>query len=191
MTQASVGCPILSCTGGRNATGALPGGDEPRWLYRRAKWGSGLDCHGPDIDFASLFNQFDTLLMGRNPYLATRAMGGPPMSEVRVIVVSRTLKSGDDPDVTITSDPAATLTEVRKSKGKDIWLFGGGSLFRSLLDAELVNSVEVAVVPVLLGDGVPLLPRGRERRTSLSLRNQRVYPKSGIISLEYDVRHSR
>ncbi len=68
----------------------------------------------------------------------------------------------------------------------DIWLFGGGLLFRNLLDAALVDTVEVAIVPVLLGNGIPLLPPPA-RRATLSLTGHRVY-KSGIVSLAYDVK---
>src|SRR5438128_12627062 len=50
------------------------------------------------------------------------------------------------------------VTELEQKKGKDIWLFGGGELFRSLLGLGLVDAVEVAIVPVLLGGGVPMLP---------------------------------
>jgi dihydrofolate reductase len=69
--------------------------------------------------------------------------------------------------------------------GKDIWLFGGGELYRSLLSAGLVDGVDAAIIPVLLGGGIPLLPSPAER-TRLRPRNRRVYEKSGIVGLEYD-----
>jgi dihydrofolate reductase len=77
------------------------------------------------------------------------------------------------------------VTALRAESGKDIWLFGGGSLFRSLLEARLVDTVEVAVVPVLLGEGIPLLPPPA-RGTKLKLNSHRVY-KAGIVSLEYSI----
>jgi dihydrofolate reductase len=73
---------------------------------------------------------------------------------------------------------------AEKSK-KDIWLFGGGGLFRSLLEAGLVDTVEVAVIPVLLGGGIPLLPPPA-KQVSLKLTGHKVY-KTGIVSLEYAV----
>ena len=70
------------------------------------------------------------------------------------------------------------VTELRREPGKDIAIFGGGELFRSLLAAGLVDRVEMALIPVLLGGGIPLLPSpaGRAR---LELRRQRVYEKTG------------
>ena len=50
------------------------------------------------------------------------------------------------------------VTTLRAEPGKDIWLFGGDLMFRSLLDAGLVDAVEVAVMPALLGGGIPRFP---------------------------------
>lgn len=77
------------------------------------------------------------------------------------------------------------LTALRKQSGKDIWLFGGGELFRSIAEVKLVDAVEVAVVPVLLGRGIPLLP-SPSKRIKLKLTGHKIY-KTGIVSLEYSV----
>jgi dihydrofolate reductase len=77
------------------------------------------------------------------------------------------------------------VAALRAESGKDIWLFGGGSLFHSLLDVGLVDTVEVGIMPVLLGDGIPLFPRPA-RQTKLELTGHRVY-KTGIVGLEYAV----
>jgi dihydrofolate reductase len=69
---------------------------------------------------------------------------------------------------------------------KDIWLFGGGELFRTLLEAGLVDTVEPAVVPVLLGGGIPMLPSPASL-AKLLLSNHRLYSKSGVVLLEYAV----
>jgi dihydrofolate reductase len=112
-------------------------------------------------------------------------------SGMRVLVLSRTLKAPDHPKVTIVSDRVEeTVAALRKEPGKDIWLFGGGELFRSLLQLNLVDTVEVAVIPVLLGGGIPLLP-SPTHRARLELTGHRVYAKTGTVSLEYKVEPSR
>ena len=78
------------------------------------------------------------------------------------------------------------MAELRAEPGKDIWLFGGGSLFRGMLEARLVDAVEVAVIPIVLGGGVPLV-EAPAPRTRLRLVGSKVYNKSGIMSLEYAV----
>ena len=140
----------------------------------------------PDIDFVALMNSFDTLVMGRKTYDATKQMsgGGGGMPAMQVYVISRTLKQEDCPDVVVSNNAAGTVATLKAAKGKDIWLFGGGELFRSLLTLGLVDSVEVAVIPVLLGDGLPVLPPPSDR-AKLKLVKHHVYPKTGTIALEY------
>jgi len=146
----------------------------------------------PDIDFAALFNQFDTFLMGRVTFegmLKQQGSGATPGATT--LVFSRTLRQQDHPDVTIVAaDPEKTLADLRKKPGKDIWLFGGGSLFRSLLELRLVDTVEVAIIPVLLGGGIPLLP-APAGQVKLKLTGHRVYTKTGIVLLEYSIDYAR
>ena len=141
----------------------------------------------PEIDFTALFARFDTVLMGRKTYEQVKAMGGGgAMPGVTSIIASRTLKPEDCPGATVIGDGLTDrVRELRAGGGKDIWLFGGGVLFRSLLDAGLVDEVGVAVMPVLLGGGVPLVAAGD--RAKLRLIGHKVYAKSGIVSLEYAV----
>jgi dihydrofolate reductase len=141
----------------------------------------------PEIDFGEIFNRFDTLLMGRRTFEAARAMGEGSMPGKKIVVVSKTMRPEDHPDLTILgADLADGLTRLKAEPGKDIWLFGGGSLFRSLLDLGMVDTVEAAVIPVLLGGGAPFLPP-RGERTRLTLSRSRIYQSTGIVLLEYTV----
>jgi dihydrofolate reductase len=106
---------------------------------------------------------------------------------VKTIVVSRTLRHADHPKVTIFSDLNRDwIEELRAQSGKDIWLFGGGELFRSMLEMGEVDKVEVAIMPVLLGGGIALLP-SIAQQTKLSLSSHKLY-RSGIVSLVYEVK---
>lgn len=141
----------------------------------------------PDMNFGELYSRFDTVLMGRVTFEAAKKMGGGGgMPGVKSVVVSRTLRQKDHPDVMVMNNPEKELPKLRAEPGKDIWLFGGGSLFRSLLAAKLVDAVEVGVIPVLLGGGIPLLPTPAER-AKLKLVSHKIYPKTGILFLEYAV----
>lgn len=139
----------------------------------------------PAIDFDGLFAQFDTLLMGRLTYETVRK-DAPNFWGKDVLVFSRTMRQADHPGVTVVSDNIkATVQALRAQPGKDIWLFGGGELFRTLLELGCVDTVEPAIIPVLLGSGVPFLPAPAPQ-TRLALTSQRVFP-SGIVWLEYTV----
>ena len=138
----------------------------------------------PDIDFGALMGAFDTILLGRKTYEATRYQGGGGMPGMQPYVFSRTLRQEDCPGVILSDNPSETLAALKAQAGKDIWLFGGGSLFGSLLNLGLVDSVEVAVIPVLLGAGLPLLPHPA-RHAKLRLVKHCIYAKTGTVSLEY------
>ena len=139
-----------------------------------------------DIDFGALFARFDTALIGARSYEAMLAQGeAGELPGLDLYVFSRTLRQEDHPKVTMVSEKAEeVVAELRQKPGKDIWLFGGGELFRGLLAAGLVDGVEVAVIPVLLGEGIPLL-RPPAEQAKLKLERHRVYEKSGIVLLEY------
>jgi dihydrofolate reductase len=140
----------------------------------------------PDIDFSTLMREFDTMILGRKTWEAAQRQGGGGggMPGMRAHVFSRTLRPADCPGVTVSDNPQQTIAAFKAQPGKDIWLFGGGGLFRSLLELGLVDSVEVGIIPILLGGGVPLLPTPAAR-SKLKLVAHRVYEKSGTVSLEY------
>jgi dihydrofolate reductase len=106
---------------------------------------------------------------------------------MNIVVCSRRLRPEEYPGVTIVSENIEqTLKQLRSQPGKDIWLFGGGELFRTLLELGYVDTVEPAVVPVLLGSGRPFLPSPAARHC-LVLTGQRIYKQSGIVLLMYEV----
>lgn len=142
----------------------------------------------PDMDFAEHAARFDTHLVGRKSLQAMQRMGGTPPAQpgVREIVFSRTLGAAEHPGVAFETDAVRVVRELREQSGKEICLFGGGELFRSLLDAGLVDRVEVGIIPILLGGGVPLLPSPAERAV-LKLVSHNVYEKTGTVGLEYEV----
>jgi dihydrofolate reductase len=107
----------------------------------------------------------------------------------QTIVFSRTLRQSDYPKVVVTSEVAKTISALKKEPGKDIWLFGGGELFRSVLDAGLIDTIEVAVMPILLSQGIPLLAAGA-RSPSLRLTESKTLP-SGIVMLSYNLAKKR
>jgi dihydrofolate reductase len=132
--------------------------------------------------------RFDTFLIGRKTFEMMRRMGetAPPTPGIQHIVCSRTLQAADYPDITLSDDAAGVVADLRARPGKDIAVFGGGELFRSLLSAGLVEEVSVSLVPVLLGGGIPFLP-SPATRARLQLKKHHVYKKSGTVALDYDV----
>lgn len=141
----------------------------------------------PDIDFEELSAQFDTYLMGRRTFEVTGSQGSPEAAGIRNYVFSRNLRQSDYENIRIIGeDWKEVVRSIRAEPGKDIWLFGGGRLFGSLCQEGLVDTVEVAVIPILLGDGIPFVA-GLSKRVELRLKGQRVLEKTGTVILEYEV----
>lgn len=140
----------------------------------------------PDIDFGALFAQFDTFLVGRHTFELMTKPGSPPLpAGSKTFVFSRTLET-TRPNTTVVREVSPTaIARIRAQAHKDIWLFGGGELFRSLLNQSLVDSIEVAISPVMLGKGLQLLPSPASQ-AHLRLTSHRVHG-SGIVLLEYAV----
>jgi dihydrofolate reductase len=141
----------------------------------------------PEIDWSGFMARFDTVLMGRRSYEAALAAPSASLPSMPTYVFSRTLRPEDHPGVTIVgSDLEPTMEDLRRRRdGKAIWLFGGGELFRSLLERGYVDVVEVGLVPILLGRGVPFLP-GLGTRAVLRLTDTQRYP-TGILLLTYEI----
>ena len=141
----------------------------------------------PDINFEELSAQFDTYLMGRRTFEVAGGQGPPTALGIRNYVFSRSMRQSGHKDIQVVgADWREAVHSLRSEPGKDIWLFGGGRLFGSLCNEGLVDTVEVAVLPILLGGGVPLVS-GLSRQVHLKFREQMVYKKSGTVVLEYDV----
>jgi dihydrofolate reductase len=142
----------------------------------------------PAVDFAAIFARVDTVLLGRRSFELVRQTGTPGWGpNMRVYVFSRTLRPADYPDVTVVGANSREVVAALRAEPGDgeIWLWGGGQLFSSLLAAGQVDAVEVTVVPVLLGGGVPLVAGGINR-TKLILQHTHQYP-TGMVSLIYHV----
>jgi dihydrofolate reductase len=139
----------------------------------------------PTFDFEALHARFDTLLMGRRTWEIVQA-AGEDFRGRRVVVASRTLRPEDHPGIEVVGEGLGDRVRALKGEpGRDIWLYGGGALFAELLALDLVDTVEPAVLPILLGGGVPFLPAPAVRRR-LALTAQQAYP-SGMVLLRYDV----
>jgi dihydrofolate reductase len=139
----------------------------------------------PSIDFAAMYRQYDTAVMGRKTYeIVTAAGDEASMGGLDVVVFSRTRPPITKPGLRIVNDdPSKVVAELKAKPGRDIWLFGGGELCRTLLDAGLVDTIEVAVMPVLLSVGVPLLAPGGQARLVLS--DHKILRDTGIVLLSY------
>jgi dihydrofolate reductase len=142
-----------------------------------------------DYSMGPFFKRIDTALMGRKTYEMGLKLGGGSISSpgMKCYVFSRTLEAGQRGEVTITSKtPKHFVGEVRKKKGKDIWLMGGGELTREFLREDLVDELYLGVVPVLIGEGIMAFPSGFPQR-EFALQENKTFSQ-GLIALRYERR---
>jgi dihydrofolate reductase len=139
-------------------------------------------------DLGALFASADTIVMGRKTYqVSLKLMGGsyqPPGPRTETFVFSRTQPPGERGGVIFTrQSPTAWLKRLRARRGKHILHMGGGELARSFLQADLIDELFLGVVPILLGDGLPLFPPSFPQRDFVLVENK-TYSKNQI-SLTY------
>lgn len=142
-----------------------------------------------DYGMASFLKSIDALFMGRKSWDLVQSMkGSNPWKGSTTYVFSNTLKAVKGKDSGLVSgDLHAKVSELKKMKGKDIWLFGGASLTASLMNEGLVDELHLAVHPIVLGQGKPLF-QGINHRVKTILIDTKVY-NTGLVVLNYQVDH--
>ena len=138
-----------------------------------------------DYSMAEFMASIDTLIMGRMTYEVGLKMGGTFNDpQQTVYVLSRTLPTGERDGVKFVNEsPAKLVARIRERQGKDIWLMGGGVTASDYLAADLVDEIYLGIVPVAIGDGLPLFVKGFPQR-EFALTECKEYSK-GLVSLKY------
>ena len=135
----------------------------------------------------AFMKSIDTKVLGRKTYEVSLRMGAKFDSQSRHIVFSRDPRpSGAPPGVEFVNDAIGPfVSRLREQPGKDIWLMGGGEIIASFLDAQAIDEFVISVVPVFIGDGIPLIAR-RHRHVPLELHSIERF-EDGVVQLHYRV----
>lgn len=147
------------------------------------------------IDFDALHAEFDYHIMGRKTYEVVTSYGAAnPLAarvEENVLVVSRTMKQEEHPGITILRhDFIHTIRQLKAQQGRDMWFMGGGQLAAALWEARLIDVVEMAVMPAVVGRGIKMIAElGGTAQSGYRLDLSAVerLHKSGIVMLKYAV----
>lgn len=107
-------------------------------------------------------------------------------SNVRKIVLSKTMKDAKLPNTTIISDNLSErISEIKQQAGPDIALFGSPTATHSLIQLNLIDGYWLFVNPIILGKGIPLFA-GVKEQTKLKLLTTRSF-SCGVTELNYTV----
>ena len=136
----------------------------------------------------TFMRSIDTKLLGRKTYEVSLRMGATFDAKTRTIVFSRHAPPAAPPSGVefVNGAMGQFVSRLREIPGKDIWLMGGGDLIASCLDEQVIDEFVISVVPVFIGDGIPLIAR-RHRHVPLDLHSMERF-EDGLVQLHYRVR---
>jgi dihydrofolate reductase len=163
---------------------ARPDGDV-EWLNRQPRT--------VDYGMRAFYSRIDTILWGRktydwllNYYKKKGKKTGMFDRKLANYVFSRKPPKRGPPGVEFVSEPVKAFAQrLRATPGKHIWMMGGGGLIASFLDAGEIDEFDIHVIPVFIGEGIPLVAP-RHRDVPLRLRSAREY-SDGVVRLRYEV----
>jgi dihydrofolate reductase len=138
----------------------------------------------------AFMKSIDTQVLGRKTYEVSLRMGANYDSKSRSIVFSRRSLPADAPSgVKFVNEAIGPfMSRLREQPGKDIWLVGGGEIIASFLDAQAIDEFVISVVPVFIGEGIPLIAR-RHRHVPLDLLSTERFD-DGLVQLHYRVKNA-
>jgi dihydrofolate reductase len=127
----------------------------------------------------------DTTVLGRKTYEASLRLGARFDAREPTIVFSRHAAPAKAPAGVefVNGAIGPFVSRLREQPGKDIWLMGGGDLIASFLDERAIDEFVVSVVPVFIGDGIPLIAR-RPREVPLTLHSTERFD-DGLVQMRY------
>ena len=156
---------------------ARPDGDFS-WLDRKGVEG--------DYGIAKFYRRVDTVIMGRATYEAALKMGQDGYPGIQNYIFTRQPKASSAPHIHFTAeDIGAFAQKIRREQGKHIWLVGGGQIIASFLDRGEIDEFIIHVIPLFIGEGIPLI-QPRHRNVPLKLLRTRQY-SDGVVRLHYRV----
>ena len=138
----------------------------------------------PDADFAGFLQSVGGLLMGRASLDLELATQGEVYPDRRVAVMThRPLVRQPANVACFSGDPMEAVAWLKQPEG-NIWLFGGGDLAGQMLQADAIDELHLAIVPVTLGRGLSLFGNAAFAPSDWELLEGRLSP-SGYFMLAY------
>jgi dihydrofolate reductase len=148
------------------------------------EWLAPFEGKGEDYGYDAFYDSVDAVLLGSRTYEKSQSFGAWPFPGKPSWVFSRRGIAPEQGDIVITSDsPAQVMAELDQRGVQRAWLVGGGALAGSFRQHRLITEYIVSVIPVILGEGIPLFASSGDREY-LQLADSRSYP-NGVVQLRY------
>ena len=130
----------------------------------------------------------DTVVMGWETYYQVITELSPDewvYEDLMTYVITHREETSSEKIRFVHESPPELMKKLKELDGKDIWICGGASIARQLMQDGMIDRFYISVIPVLLGAGVRLfgeLPEEQELR----LMETKSY--NGIVELRYEKR---
>ena len=133
----------------------------------------------------------DAKILGRKTFDRSLQMGARFSAHAVHYVFSRRTPPASVPAGVhfVTESITAFAERLRRQAGQNVWMMGGGEIIASFLDEDAIDEFIITVVPIFIGEGVPLLAP-RHRRVVLRLLGVQQFP-DGVVRLHYEVQRSK
>ena len=152
-------------------------------------WLNGQVENGENTDtYSEFIKTIDTIIMGWNTYHQVITELSPEEwvypEQVSFVITHREILSTER--IRFTSEsPCDLVKRLREEEGNGIWICGGASIVRQLMETDLIDTLHISVIPTLLGNGVRLFgPLEKEQK----LRLVKTQSYNGITDLVYEKR---
>jgi dihydrofolate reductase len=145
-----------------------------------------------DYGMDAFFRSIDTILWGRKTYDFALSMGGVGLYGLKVTnyVFSHRPPASPAQGVEFVTETIRKFARrLRAAAGKNVWMMGGAGLIASFLDEGEIDEFVIHVVPVFIGEGIPLV-QPRHRLIELDLMSCRRF-SNGVVRLHYRVKRGR
>ncbi len=137
-----------------------------------------------DKTYEEFYSKVDTVILGRNIYdqiVNVLAKDKYPYADSEsYVITSRPLE--DRENIKFTSESVSDLVKKLKEEKEYIWIVGGSRLIQPLLEENLIDEYQIAIIPTLLGDGIKLF-RNFDNLIELQLKESKAI--NGITYLTY------
>lgn len=139
-----------------------------------------------DYGYSEFVKSIDIVIVGRKTFESVLKMGYEyPHKDKDVYIITRTPQKNTGNLKYYSGDLHELVTKLKKEYGKHIYCDGGSEIVNELMKHDLVDELIVSVIPVVLGDGIPLFANGIKEKT-LRLLGVKQYT-TGLVQLHYAV----
>ncbi len=139
-----------------------------------------------DNGYSNFYDTVDTVLMGKKTFdWVMQNIEEFPYKNKECYVFTRSSIEDTDDVKFINGNIKDFVNNLRRKKGENIWLVGGGELLHSFIQDDLIDECIITIAPALIGVGIPLFKQDKYQ-IDLSLKNTRRYGQ--FVELHYVVK---